>query len=502
MQLLSSPPPQGEELREALHEYATEYDVSIVPCRPDKTPYVTEWRNLQERPNTEQELENWLDHEGLWGAVTGRLFNVVDIDSHKDPQHLDWAKEHLPYTPLKGASQNGGQHWYYRATDLDVPTTQFDGIDTRGRGGYVCFAGGRYAMAWHGDSSFHGFDDLPALEPQHLYLLQCRRQVKDSGGGDWWSRMLKRTGQMVAHGESDEAIYALAESVTEPGWTVEETLKDLRKMVKGAREKGWSPDDSSPIPVRSMTDAFAIEKDKPTEFLGEGFIAAGFRVFLIGAPKIGKSQFVLQMLSTAAVGGSFLGYKWNQPHRVLWLQAEIRGPYVGVRLRPMYDSFTTQEQQLLSRNFLWTERGDIDLVDNFERIRTLIKTVKPSLIAIDPLSNFFGGDESNNAEVNGFLKRVNWLVDEKNLGFSQPPAVILVHHTRKGAKESDGFEGARGASSMSGWMDSGMMLTKHDDGVKLSFMCRNGKWPRDRVIRLRDDTMKFAEVRTTDESFN
>ena len=314
--------------------------------------------------------------------------------------------------------------------------------------------------------------------------------------------MLKRTGQMVAHGESDEAIFALAESVTEPGWTVEETLKDLRKMVKGAREKGWSPDDSSPIPVRSMTDAFAIEKDKPMEFLGEGFIAAGFRVFLIGAPKIGKSQFVLQMLSTAAVGGSFLGYRWNKPHRVLWLQAEIRGPYVGVRLRPMYESFTTQEQQLLSRNFLWTERGDIDLVDNFERIRTLIKTVKPSLIAIDPLSNFFGGDESNNAEVNGFLKRVNWLVDEKNLGFSQPPAVILVHHTRKGAKESDGFEGARGASSMSGWMDSGMMLTKHDDGVKLSFMCRNGKWPRDRVIRLRDDTMKFAEVRTKDESFN
>tara|TARA_R110002020_G_scaffold323672_2_gene539400 strand:- start:13585 stop:14331 length:747 start_codon:yes stop_codon:yes gene_type:complete len=248
-----------------------------------------------------------------------------------------------------------------------------------------------------------------------------------------------------------------------------------------------------------MTDAFAIEKDKPTEFLGEGFIAAGFRVFIIGAPKIGKSQFVLQMLSTAAVGGSFLGYKWNQPHRVLWLQAEIRGPYVGVRLRPMYDSFSTHEQQLLSRNFLWTERGDIDLVDNFERIRTLIKTVKPSLIAIDPLSNFFGGDESNNAEVNGFLKRVNWLVDEKNLGFSQPPALILVHHTRKGAKESDGFEGARGASSMSGWMDSGMMLTRHDDGVKLTFMCRNGKWPRDRVIRLRDDTMKFAEVRSKDE---
>ena len=304
--------------------------------------------------------------------------------------------------------------------------------------------------------------------------------------------MLKRTGQMVAHGEPDEAIYALAESVTEAGWTVEETLKDLRKMVKGAREKGWSPDDSSPIPVRSMTDAFAIEKDKPTEFLGEGFIAAGFRVFIIGAPKIGKSQFVLQMLSTAAVGGSFLGYKWNQPHRVLWLQAEIRGPYVGVRLRPMYDSFSTHEQQLLSRNFLWTERGDIDLVDNFERIRTLIKTVKPSLIAIDPLSNFFGGDESNNAEVNG-------LVDEKNLGFSQPPALILVHHTRKGAKESDGFEGARGASSMSGWMDSGMMLTRHDDGVKLTFMCRNGKWPRDRVIRLRDDTMKFAEVRSKDE---
>jgi hypothetical protein len=76
----------------------------------------------------------------------------------------------------------------------------------------------------------------------------------------------------------------------------------------------------------------------------------------------------------------------------------------------------------------------------------------------------------------------------------------LVHHTRKGATEKDGFEGARGASSLVGWMDTGMMLTKADQGVNLNFMLRNGPWPKPKHIKISTDTLKFVELNDTEDT--
>lgn len=490
----------GDDLRSALKELVEEYDVTILPCGPDKRPrtdLVGAWKDLQQRPNNEIELAHWFkNHDGYWGAVTGKNFNVIDIDSYKDDSLKPWVVENLPPSPLKAISRSGGEHRYY-ATDpeLDLPTGQFNGIDTRGKGGYIIIAGPGYQLSWESDEDFWKFEDLPTLGVQHLAALQARKQVvKKEASGDWHERMLQYTSKAVARGDSDEKILADYKEWTEAGYSHEQTLREMKTAIQGARDKGWAPTEDRPIPVRGISDAFDMETDKPQEFLGKGFIAAGFRIFLIGAPKIGKSQFVLEMLSTAAVGGEFLGYRWDKPHRVLWLQAEIRGPYVGVRLRPLFDSFSEQQQQLLRRNFLWTDRGDIDLAENFNRLRDLIKVIKPSIIAVDPMANFFTGDESNNAEVNNFLKKLNSLTDEKQLNLTTPPAVVLVHHTRKGARDTDGFEGARGASSLSGWMDTGLMLTKHEDGTKLSFMLRNGKWPRDRVMKMNTETLRFEEV--------
>ena len=93
----------------------------------------------------------------------------------------------------------------------------------------------------------------------------------------------------------------------------------------------------------------------------------------------------------------------------------------------MVESFLPHEQELLNKNFFWTERGDLNLVDQFEQVKDLIKLTKPEIIAIDPMANFFAGDEANNAEVNAFLKKVNALTDEKLLQLPKPPVIILVH---------------------------------------------------------------------------
>lgn len=491
---------KGESLAPALEELAKEYGVSLLPCSDSKRPTWPEWKDLQQRDLNPDELTEVVNHQGIVAAVTGRQFNVVDIDCHKDPEALVWAKENLPYTPLVGRSQSGGYHFYYAVGDVPVRTGQFNNIDTRGQGGYICFAGGKYSIEWRDDQEFHSFDDLPKLDWNHMQRLETRRrEAQKQGSGDWHETKLRIVAGMVHAGKSDEYILSHCEEWTEAGYTLAQTIDEISVMIKGAREKGYEPEG---IFVRSLNDAFDLERVKPDEYLGNGFIAAGFRILVIGAPKLGKSQFVLQMLTSAAAGTDLLGFQWDRPHKVLWLQAEIRGPYVGQRLRSMVDSYLPHEKALLNKNFFWTERGDINLVDQFDQVKDLIKLIKPEIVAIDPLANFFSGDEANNAEVTAFLKKVNALTDEKLLQLPKPPAIVLVHHTRKGATEKDGFEGARGASSLVGWMDTGMMLTKADQGVNLNFMLRNGPWPKPRHMQINHDTLKFEELNDTTETQN
>lgn len=489
---------KGDSLAPALEELATEYGVSLLPCSDDKRPKWDAWKHLQRREMTPEELAQVTAHDGIVAAVTGKQFNVVDVDCYKDGEALEWAVKNLPNTPLVGRSKSGGYHFYYATSDIPVPTGQFNNIDTRGVGGYICFAGGAYKIEWRDDHDFHSFDDLPSLNFSHLQKLQQRkREIVKEGNGDWHDTKLRIVAAMVGDGKSDEFILSHCDDWTEAGYSLQETIDDVKVMITGARDKGYEPEG---ISIRTLGDAFQLEKHKPDEYLGHGFIAAGFRILVVGAPKLGKSQFVLQMLTSAAAGTELLGMKWDRPHKVLWLQAEIRGPYVGIRLRAMVDSFEPHEQELLNKNFFWTERGDINLVEQFDQVRDLVKLIKPEIIAIDPLANFFSGDEANNGEVNAFLKKVNALTNERTLGLDRPPAIILVHHTRKGASQKDGFESARGASSIVGWMDSGLMLTKADQGVNLSFMLRNGPWPSDRNIQINLETLKFEDTHDTQET--
>jgi hypothetical protein len=46
---------------------------------------------------------------------------------------------------------------------------------------------------------------------------------------------------------------------------------------------------------------------------------------------------------------------------------------------------------------------------------------------------------------------------------------------------------------MQGWMDSGIMMTRHEEGIKLTFELRNGPWPQNRVVKLDEDSLRFVE---------
>jgi len=498
LMLLDKPTTQ-EGVQDAIIELVDEYDVHVIPCGQDKRPLVP-WKQYQDTKPTEEEIERWVKvyPECMWGAITGKNFGVVDLDAYQDESLIPWAKENLPWTPLVAKTRSGGEHWMYSKLPEDITVSAGSGIDIRNKGGYVIFNGPGYEWNWQdSQEDFHMFSDLPELESKHLRAIEGRRGKTNVtnilSAESWHDNALRWVGSCVARGLGDDTILRECEKLTQPGYSNSQTREEIRVMIKGARQKGWTPEmDDRPIEVLRIDDAFDLEHRKPPEFLGEGFIAAGFRVFVVGAPKIGKSQLVLEALTTAAVGGQWLDMKWDKPHKTLWLQAEIRGAYVGSRLRPLFESFNDEEKELIRENFFWTERGDLDLASNFNRLKSLIKRIQPSIVCIDPLANYFVGDENSNAEVAVFFKQLNDLFSSETLGMDAPPCVFLVHHTRKGATTQDGFDGARGASSLTGWMDSGILMTAaNSSAINLSFLTRNGPWPEERLVKLNPDSMRL-----------
>jgi len=498
LMLLDKPTTQ-EDVQDAILELSREFDVHVIPCGKDKRPLVP-WKHYQENKPTEQDIEKWIKQhpDCMWGAVTGKNFGVVDLDTYQDDSLIPWAKENLPWTPLKATTKSGGQHWMYSKMPENTTVSAGSGIDLRNKGGYVIFSGPGYEWNWQDPTEdFFNFRELPELEPQHIEKIEKRRGKNKVtnilSDESWHDNALRWVGSCVARGLGDDTILRECEKLTQAGYSHSQTREEIRVMIKGARLKGWTPPiDDRPIEVLRIDDAFDLEHRKPPEFLGEGFIAAGFRVFVVGAPKIGKSQLVLEALTTAAVGGQWLDMKWDKPHKTLWLQAEIRGAYVGSRLRPLFESFNDDEKELIRENFFWTERGDLDLASNFNRLKALIKRIQPSIVCIDPLANYFVGDENSNAEVAVFFKKLNELFASETLGMDAPPCVFLVHHTRKGATTQDGFDGARGASSLTGWMDSGILMTAaNTSAINLSFLTRNGPWPEERLVKLNPDSMRL-----------
>ena len=368
----------------------------------------------------------------------------------------------------------------------------------------MIIVGEGYQFQWLDNKSFHLFSDLPSLEPKHLSLIEKQfyngqdktenNVISMPVNESWHTHVLKTIARWVAEGRTDNQILKDCTIFTQTGYSHQQTIEEVRKMIAGAREKDFgSSEDEEPIKALTIANAFKMEQEKPTEFIGEGFIAAGFRLFVIGPPKVGKSQFILEALTSCAYGGKWLDMQWDRPHKVLWLQAEIRGSYVGTRLKPMYDNLEEEKQQLLDNNFFWTDRGDIDLNNfNIKRLKRLLQKIKPSLVAIDPFANYFDGDsESDNSQVTKFFKKLNNLFSYKELGFV-PPALVLVHHTRKLGASSADFEAIRGASAFQGWYDSGLLMIDEEDHVRVKFQLRNGAWPNDKLIKLDPNSMQFV----------
>ena len=241
----------------------------------------------------------------------------------------------------------------------------------------------------------------------------------------------------------------------------------------------------TPVAHHSLREMLADTSPMPPDIISPRVLTPCGLLVFGGAPKVGKSDFILSWLMHMAAGVEFLGMRPPRPLRVFILQAEIQYHYLRERIHQLRIDPDIRKAAL--DNLVMTPQLKMMLnEDGVARVAAAIHArfpdAKPDIIVIDPLRNVFDGgspeahENDNNAMLFFLQKRVEALRDAVN-----PDAgIIIVHHTSKMHKkllEEDPFRALSGAGSLRSYYTSGLLLYRPDETRserQLYFELRNG----------------------------
>lgn len=242
-------------------------------------------------------------------------------------------------------------------------------------------------------------------------------------------------------------------------------------------------------PVFSFGELLADDAPMPEDIIHPRVLTEGGMIVFGGAPKVGKSDFMLTWLVHHAGGIPFMGMTPPRPLRIFYLQAEVQYHYLRERVKMVdihQDAISDVEKNLFITpqvRMLLDEEG-VKIIGN--TIRQCFGEHKPDIICIDPIANVYDQEsENDNAQMMKFLSQ---RVESLRQYASEKTGFILIHHTKKIAKDElakDPFQMFSGASSLRRYYTTGMLMYRPDEEVSecvLTYEVRNG--PRIKNINI------------------
>jgi putative DNA primase/helicase len=253
-------------------------------------------------------------------------------------------------------------------------------------------------------------------------------------------------------------------------------LQSLFETAKGFEQR---------FPRYLGTEFAADDSPMPEDLISPRFLTPRGMLLIGGAPKVGKSDFLINFLMHIAAGESFLGLKPPRPLRVFYLQSEISYHYLRERIKNL-----NIPKDILFRglqNFCATPQ--IEAILNDHGVELAYNTIKdcfpdgmPDIVCVDPIRNVFdgGADNGNENDNNAMLFFLQNRIGKLRSMLNPDIGIILCHHTKKIKKkdvEEDPFQAFSGAGSLRSFYTSGLILhrpNEHDTKINLYFELRNG----------------------------
>lgn len=474
-------------------------------------PAIKDWEN--NATNNIETIEAWQERFDCkaWGLACepSGLF-ALDLD-RKSGKNPDRALDSYPLLPptFTVKTPTGGEHFIFKGSGPSSVQAIGEGLDTRGRGGYVVLYGSQ-----RDDGRYEITDERPPT-PTPLWLTEeiekkaVNRSVLPEGVS-----VLCDSASSVAAAESwiqsappaiegdsgDLQTYRTACRLRDLGVSSGRAFEMLLKFYNPRCTPPWDPDElqakvanayrygkndigvaspeaffkAEPPPAGALVDA-QVWADAPAPTVDpimEGIFDAADKVAIIGPSKTRKTFFALQMAFAMASGRPFCGFLVPKPRRVLMVNAEVTAKHFHRRLKRVYEGyfsvFEPHAAPLGDRLKILNSRGS-RLTD--ETIARLAAEAKADVILLDPLYKLLMGDECDQERVSILLARFDALAAKTGA------AILYVHHDGKGATGDRATrDRGSGSSLLNRDFDAAFMLSPHadnEDEAILDLLVRN-----------------------------
>jgi len=181
-----------------------------------------------------------------------------------------------------------------------------------------------------------------------------------------------------------------------------------------------------------------------------------------GEPKVCKSFLALDMAVSVASGRPFLRrFAVQRPGPVLVFAAEDPLHVVRARLLGIACAAGVPFEKL-DVHVITVPKLRLDDGEDRRRLSETVALLRPRLLVLDPFVRLHRIDENVAADVAPLLESLRSLERRFEL------AVVLVHHSRKGAGGMRGGQALRGSSELHAWGDSNLYLRRRDRDLLLS----------------------------------
>lgn len=179
-------------------------------------------------------------------------------------------------------------------------------------------------------------------------------------------------------------------------------------------------------------------------------IPEGLSLF-VGAPKIGKSWFMLDVTAAVAAGGKALGYAECAPGRALYLALEDGERLLQRRLRRQIGELDCPERlDIITAWRRMDDGGRADLDDY------LTEHPDTRLVVVDTLARVRPRDTPGGGVYRQDYEALSPLAD---LARKHNVAIVVVHHTRK-MQSDDVLDLVSGSNGLAGSVDAIMVLQR------------------------------------------
>lgn len=187
----------------------------------------------------------------------------------------------------------------------------------------------------------------------------------------------------------------------------------------------------------------ALDSIPEPDWLIDEYLPSESLVVLHAEPNVGKSLLTMDWALCVAAGWSWIGHE-TEPGRVVYLTSEGKHG-----LRGRVDAWRqSREADYVPQNIAWVIENlalgasDGAFGPDRDRLLRTVSEVRPSLLVIDPLANYFPpGNENDAGDMSAFTALMQDII-------GMGSTVVVNHHQTKSTKDLRGSGALRGAADV------------------------------------------------------